>query len=96
MLAIALVLDGTDRRTAAEACGMDRQTLRDWVHRYNGEGIAGLSNRYSAGPTPLLNSEQKAELVRMVREGFCLNLCGGGAAFLPSTVLARLGRTWRV
>lgn len=69
MLAIALVLDGTDRRTAAEACGMDRQTLRDWVHRYNNDGIAGLSNRYSAGPMPLLNLEQKAELARMVREG---------------------------
>ena len=47
---------------------MDRQTLRDWVHRYNNDGIAGLSNRYAAGPTPLLNSE-KAELARMVREG---------------------------
>ena len=69
MLAIALVLDGAERRTAAEACGMDRQTLRDWVHRYNNDGIAGLSNRYAAGPTPLLNFEQKAELARMVREG---------------------------
>lgn len=69
ILAIALVLEGADRKTAAQACGMDRQTLRDWVHRYNAEGIAGLSNRYSAGPTPLLNSEQKAELARMVREG---------------------------
>ena len=57
ILAIALVLDGTDRQAAAEACGMDRQTLRDWVHRYNNDGIAGLSNRYAAGPTPLLNSE---------------------------------------
>ena len=28
MLAIALVLDGMDRKTAAETCGMDRQTLR--------------------------------------------------------------------
>jgi transposase len=33
MLAIALVLEGKDRKTAAETCGMDRQTLRDWVHR---------------------------------------------------------------
>ncbi len=31
MLAIALVLDGVDRKTAAENCGMDRQTLRDWA-----------------------------------------------------------------
>ena len=28
MLAIALVMEGVDRRTAAESCGMDRQTLR--------------------------------------------------------------------
>ena len=69
MLAIALVLEGVDRTTAAQTCGMDRQTLRDWVHRYNAEGIEGLSNRRSAGPTPLLNSEQKAELAQIVRDG---------------------------
>ena len=69
MLAIALVLEGADRRTAAESCGMDRQTLRDWVHRYNAEGIEGLSNRTSAGPTPLLNAGQKAELAQIVRDG---------------------------
>ena len=45
MLAIALVLEGVDRRTAAATYGMDRQTLRDWVHRYNAEGLAGLVNR---------------------------------------------------
>ena len=45
MLALALVLEGTDRSTAAGTGGMDRQTLREWVHRYNGEGRAGLVNR---------------------------------------------------
>ncbi|WP_371931087.1 helix-turn-helix domain-containing protein [Roseovarius sp. MMSF_3281] len=35
MLAIALVLEGTSRKAAAESCGVERQTLRDWVHRYN-------------------------------------------------------------
>ena len=45
MLAIALVLEDVDRTTAAATCGMDRQTLRDWVHRYNGEGVTGLVNR---------------------------------------------------
>jgi transposase len=69
MLAIALVLEGSDRKTAAETCGMDRQTLRDWVHRYNAEGIAGLANRHSAGRSPLLSPEQKAELAQLVREG---------------------------
>jgi len=42
MLAIALVLEGRTRTEAAETCGMDRQTLRDWVHRYNDEGLTGL------------------------------------------------------
>ena len=60
LLAIALVLEGSDRTHAAETCGMDRQTLRDWVHRYNAEGVEGLCNRKSAGPTPRLGPEQKA------------------------------------
>ena len=30
MLALALVLEGVGRKTAAATCGMDRQTLRDW------------------------------------------------------------------
>ena len=69
MLALAQVLEGVDRKSAAETCGMDRQTLRDWVHRYNAEGLAGLSNRRSAGPKPRLSAEQKAELAQLVREG---------------------------
>ena len=52
MLAIALALEGVDRKTAADSCGMDRQTLRDWVHRYNAEGLAGLFNRRSPGGPP--------------------------------------------
>ena len=51
MLALALVMEGVDRSFAAGTCGMDRQTLRDWVHRYNAEGLEGLSNRRSAGPS---------------------------------------------
>lgn len=42
-----------------------QRTLRDRVHRYNAEGIAGLSNRRLWG----LNPEQKADMARMVREG---------------------------
>jgi transposase len=50
ILALALVLEGSDRQKAAESCGMDRQTLRDWVHRYNAEGLAGLRSRKPVGP----------------------------------------------
>jgi transposase len=39
MLALALVMEGESRETAARQCGMDRQTLRDWVHRYNATGV---------------------------------------------------------
>src|SRR4051794_18619187 len=50
MLALALVLEGSSREEAARAAGMDRQTLRDWVHRYNAEGgLAGLRDRPRSG-----------------------------------------------
>jgi hypothetical protein len=39
ILALAMILDGRSRTEAAEMNGMDRQTLRDWVHRYNACGI---------------------------------------------------------
>ena len=66
MLAIALVLEGADRTTAARSCGMDRQTLRDWVHRYNAEGVAGLVDRPRSGRPPRLSPAQVAELVEVV------------------------------
>jgi transposase len=69
MLAIALVLEGVNRRTAAETCGMDRQTLRDWVHRYNAEGLTGLANRPSPGRRSRLSEDQKAELADWVDAG---------------------------
>lgn len=69
MLALALVLDGRTRTEAAESCGMDRQTLRDWVHRYNAEGLAGLVDRPLPGRTPMLNAEQMRELATIVETG---------------------------
>lgn len=69
MLAIALVLEGVDRRTAAESCGMDRQTLRDWAHRYNAEGVVGLENRGGAGRKARLSTAQKAELAAWLEAG---------------------------
>lgn len=69
MLALALVLDGHSRTEAAMLCGMDRQTLRDWVHRYNEFGLTGLSNQVSPGPPCRLTPEQEAEVARLVQEG---------------------------
>jgi len=69
ILALAMVLEGCDRTTAAKTCGMDRQTLRDWVHRYNAEGLAGLRDRKAPGAKPKLTAAQKMELARLVEAG---------------------------
>src|SRR5690348_11137369 len=69
MLALALVLEGSSRAEAARHAGMDRQTLRDWVHRYNAEGLDGLSDRRRPGPRPRLSPEQEAELATTVERG---------------------------
>src|SRR4051794_13783741 len=69
MLALALVLGGASREAAARCAGMDRQTLRDWAHRYNEEGLAGLRDRRRPGPRPRLTPGQAAELVAAVERG---------------------------
>jgi transposase len=47
--AIANALGGMSRATAAKLAGMDQQTLRDEVIRYNERGVSGLGDRWSAG-----------------------------------------------
>ena len=69
LLALALVLDGHSRTEAAALSGMDRQTLRDWVHRYNDFGLEGLRSRSSPGRAPALSEEQMAELRELVING---------------------------
>ena len=69
LLAIALILDGATRLEAARATGMDRQTLRDWVHHYNEAGLSGLISRSPPGPTPRLTEAQMAELRELVVAG---------------------------
>ena len=69
ILAIAHVLDGMSRADAANFCSIDRQTLQDWVHRYNAEGIAGLTDAPRGGRPPALSSEQMAELKGLVLAG---------------------------
>ena len=49
LLAVAAILDGASREEAAKTGGMDRQTLRDWVIRFNEQGPDGLINIASPG-----------------------------------------------
>jgi len=69
LLAIAMVLDGDSREDAARQAGMDRQTLRDWVHRFNDLGVDGLISRCAPGPTPKLTAAQMQELRALVIAG---------------------------
>ena len=43
--------------------------LGDWVHRYNAEGLAGLSDRSAPGARPRLSVEQMREVAELVRQG---------------------------
>jgi transposase len=69
LLALAAVYDGQSREEAARIGGMDRQTLRDWVHRFNKEGADGLINAKSPGRPSKLSKEQMEELRRLVEAG---------------------------
>jgi transposase len=69
LLSLALVLDGVSREGAARAGGMDRQTLRDWVHRYNCDGPEGLMDRPRCGRPPALDEHQLGQLDAIVEEG---------------------------
>jgi len=91
LLAIAMVLEGASRLEAARRTGMDRQTLRDWAHRYNEEGVAGLASRKAPGAAGKLTPEQIEELRELVIGGpdpkihkvvrwRCIDLVKSGAA----------------
>ena len=69
LLSLAAVYDGMNRADAAAVGGMDRQSLRDWVHRFNADGPEGLHDRKAPGAAPKLTAAQKAELAALVEAG---------------------------
>ena len=69
LLSLAAVRDGMDRGAAAKVGGMDRQTLRDWVHRFNALGPEGLIDNWTQGPKPRLSAEQLTEVAQIVEAG---------------------------
>lgn len=87
MMAIAHALDGMKRVVAAEMAGMDRQTLRAWVIRYNAHGVAGLADLPKGHNPEKLTEEEKAILKDKIlqtpdpaKDGVCswriADLCG--------------------
>ena len=69
LLALAAVRDGMNRTEAARIGGMDRQTLRDWVHRFNQHGPNGLIDIKPTGRPPKLSDEQREALKQLVEAG---------------------------
>lgn len=69
LLALAAVVDGMNRSEAARIGGMDRQTLRDWAHRFNQHGPDGLIDIKPPGRLPRLSDDQKQVLKRLVEDG---------------------------
>jgi transposase len=105
LLAIAMILNGASRLDAARQAGMDRQTLRDWVHRYNEAGIHGLISRKAPGAAPKLTQAQMAELRELVIAGpdrkihkvirwRCVDLCAEVARRFSVTVPERTVGKW--
>src|SRR3712207_109711 len=69
LLSLVVVVDGMNRTEAARIGGMDRQTLRDWVHRFNAHGPDGLLGNWSKGPEPRLSEAQRAKIAELVETG---------------------------
>ena len=68
LFGIANVLDGLTRREAARQAGMSRQTLCDWIHLYNANGIEGLRNRPKGHARRALTPEQEKKLEAIVEQ----------------------------
>ena len=88
LLSLAAVRDGMDRGAAAKIGGMDRQTLRDWVHRFNASGPEGLIDNWTEGPKPRLSAEQLASLRRSSRLARIVRKtasCAGGGSILSAS-----------
>jgi transposase len=69
LLALANALEGIPREEAARLAGMTGQTLGDWVHRYNAEGVEGLRDRPRPGRPCALDEGQQAALKALVLRG---------------------------
>ena len=85
LLALARVLEGHWRAAAVALTGMDRQTPRDWMHRYNAEGVSGLCSIRSGGHPTALGTAQMSELKALVIKGPD-----------PHPSPSFLGRVWRL
>ena len=85
LLSLAAVLDGMSREEAARIGGMDRQTLRDWVHRFNAKGPEGLKDIRRRGIRRALRRDQLTALAEIAETGpdrTVMGWCAGAGSTL--------------
>ncbi len=73
MLPIAFLLEGWSREAAAEACGMDRQTLCDWVQRYNVSGLDGTIGPAATARCPGCRKNSRPRLQNGLKRALILS-----------------------
>ena len=94
LLSLAAVIDGISRTEAAMIGGMDRQTLRDWVHRFNAAGPDGLLDNWASRPVPRLWAVKKASSPGSSNQALTGKSTGwsvGGALILFDVTAQRFG-----
>jgi transposase len=69
LLALAAIYDGGSRGEAANIGGVGLPAVRDWVLAFNAKGPHGLINGKAPGKAPLLDTEKRQALVRIVEQG---------------------------
>ncbi|ONI92642.1 transposase [Saccharothrix sp. ALI-22-I] len=57
---------GSTKGVAAEV-GCHPQTVREWLHRFNTNGLDGLGDRPGAGRRPRLTEDERSRIVAMAR-----------------------------
>lgn len=69
LLAIAYVQSGHSAYEGDGLFGLSAVQIRQWIRRYNAEGIAGLSDRPRSGASPHLAPEREADFLARLHAG---------------------------
>src|ERR1700675_82417 len=69
LLALAAIYEGVSRTDASQIGGVDLQTVRDWVLRFNARGPSGLIDGKAPGQAPKLDNDQRQALKEIVESG---------------------------
>jgi transposase len=69
LLAVAYVQSGHSAYEGDELFGLSAVQIRQWIKRYNAEGIEGLSDRPRSGARPRLEQEQEAIFLARLHAG---------------------------